>query len=90
MKKKAKKTKVQKPFDLYWEDPKCEFESEFNILVKTEKEARIVDAKINEVLEDCVAKLKLIGKQHPTAGIGDTATDELIADKFYETFHWNE
>ena len=88
MKKKAKKTKVQKPvFDLYWEDPKCTFESEFNILVKTEKEARVVDAKINKALKDCIATIKRIGKAHPDAGIGDTATDEQIADKFYDILH---
>lgn len=89
MKKKAKKTKeVKIEYECYFEDPKCNFESEFAILVKTEKEARIVDAKINKALEVCIATIKLIGKAHPGAGIGDTATDECIAEKFYDTLHW--
>lgn len=87
MKKKAKKTAKRPEFDCYFEDPKCEFESEFAILVKTEKEARIVDAKINKALENCAKALRRIGKQHPKAGIGDTATDECIADAFYSIIH---
>lgn len=73
---------------LYFEDPNCNYDSDYSVLVATEAEARKVDEKITDALKRCARELNCINKQHPKAGIGDTATDECIADRFYQIIHY--
>jgi hypothetical protein len=54
-----------------------------------EKPQDIVDATedINTILNKAVEEIKGLYKKYPDAGIGDTATDECIADQFYSILH---
>lgn len=54
-----------------------------------EKPQDIVDATedINTILKKAVEDLNGLYKKYPDAGIGDTATDEEIANQFYSILH---
>lgn len=54
-----------------------------------EKPQNIVDATedINIILRKAVADIFVLDKKYPDAGIGDTATDEAIANQFYSILH---
>ena len=73
---------------LYFNDPNCTYNSKFNLLGPTEKGVRRVDDKIEMALRKCVKRINEIERIHPGYGIGDTATDEAIADVFYNILHW--
>lgn len=42
---------------------------------------------ITNALRKCADEIKKIEKKYPNVGIGDTATDEEIADVFYGMIH---
>lgn len=69
------------------EDPSSDYYSDFQLLCPIESRARKVDKMIHTALANCVARIHEIAKQHPDAGIGDTATDEAIAEQFYSKLH---
>jgi hypothetical protein len=48
------------------------------------------DRAITKALSKCAKKIQEIAKKHPKCGIGDTATDEAIADEFYAMIHWSD
>ena len=54
-----------------------------------QKPQNIVDATedINTILKKAVEDLNGLYKKYPDAGIGDTATDEEIANQFYSLLH---
>ena len=54
-----------------------------------EKPQDIVDATedINTILKKAVEEINGLYKKYPDAGIGDTATDEEIANQFYSILH---
>ena len=60
---------------------------DFSLLCPTKKEIKSVSKKIHTALERCAERIKEIRKLHPSAGIGDTATDECIANEFYNKIH---
>ena len=46
-----------------------------------------VTNKIDTILRKAVDDLNKLNKKYPDAGIGDTATDEEIANQFYSILH---
>ena len=46
-----------------------------------------VTNKINTILRKAVEDLNKLNNKYPDAGIGDTATDEEIANQFYSILH---
>lgn len=44
-------------------------------------------AAITKALQKCADEIEKISKRYPGTGIGDTATDEEIADVFYGMIH---
>lgn len=44
-------------------------------------------AAITKALQKCADEIEKISKRYPGTGIGDTATDEKIADVFYGMIH---
>jgi len=50
-------------------------------------EVEFVTAKIDALIANFKEGLDRLAEKHPTAGIGDTATDEAIADIFYSNIH---
>ncbi|MEE8114252.1 MAG: hypothetical protein V3T23_07840 [Nitrososphaerales archaeon] len=67
---------------------KEEYCSEFELLGDDDAETRRVDALIAKSLEQCAVRIGKIAKRYPDVGIGDTATDEAIASRFYSELHY--
>ena len=63
-------------------------ENRFSLLSDDKKELKTVEKKIVAILKKATKDLKALDKKYPDAGIGDTVTDECIADFFYDNFHW--
>ena len=73
---------------LYWEQPDCgDYSSDFELLCETVEEAKKADLLILSELKECVKRLSSVQQVFPGAGIGDTATDEAIASRFYQLLH---
>jgi hypothetical protein len=48
----------------------------------------MAEQEIDKLLWGFADKYQALAERFPTAGIGDTATDELVADEFYEILHY--
>ncbi len=52
------------------------------------------NANCTEEINNLLRKFKLgydkVAKKFPKAGVGDTATDECVADVFYGVIHYNQ
>lgn len=44
---------------------------------------------IKKLIEDFAKKYKLLEKKYKRSGIGDTATDEAVANTLYEVIHFD-
>lgn len=44
--------------------------------------------ELDNVIKNTIEEIKKINKKYPYVGIGDTATDEAIAEEFYNKLHW--
>ena len=75
------------PYEIYFDDPNCSYNSDFDLLCQTETEVRKIDKRIHSILKICADQLKQLRKQYPSAGIGDTHTDESIIAQLYSYIH---
>ena len=59
----------------------------YALLCEKPKNIVKVTNKIDTILRKAVEDLNKLNKKYPDAGIGDTATDEAIANQFYSILH---
>ena len=58
----------------------------YELLIKG-KRKKLCEQKITNVLQHCADGLKLIEREFPDSGIGDTQTDEEIVAELYDMIH---
>jgi hypothetical protein len=61
------------------------YERDYALLSEDKEHNLAKNKEITDILYDCALKLLAIEDSH---GIGDTATDEEIADQFYSILHY--
>ena len=59
----------------------------YALLCEKPKNIVKVTNKIDTILRKAVEDLNKLNNKYPDAGIGDTATDEAIANQFYSILH---
>lgn len=64
-------------------------EDRYELLCETDEEAKTINEELNNLLETLVLEIEFMKRKYPKAGIGDTATDEAIANEFYRLLLWS-
>ena len=63
------------------------YEDRYELVSDDDNVNQAVETKINILIEQFANALQQLAKQYPDAGIGDTATDEAIANELYSAIH---